>query len=217
MTSDFNFSQHRNFSTLIFWLWFFRLQLLKFRFWFSSSMIIQYGYYYGSFNTLILLLRLLTWWSLWTLRKYLNIFWLWKCLDFGTSTFEISFGIFFFNDHSWVLLYYGSFNTLILLLLLLTRWSLWTLRKYLNIFWLWKCLDFGTSTFKISFWIFFFNDHSIWVLLRIIQYIDNYCCGCWLGDPSGHFENICTFSDILKMFWFWDFNFWNFILDFLLQ
>ena len=116
-----------------FWLWFFRLQLLKFRFWFSSSMIIQYGYYYGSFNTLILLLRLLTWWSLWTLRKYLNIFWLWKCLDFGTSTFEISFGIFFFNDHSWVLLYYGSFNTLILLLLLLTRWSLWTLRKCLKI------------------------------------------------------------------------------------
>ena len=90
-----------NFPTLIFWLWFFRLQLFKFRFWFSSSMIIQYGYYYGSFNTLmILLLRLLTWWSLWTLRKYLNIFWLWKCFDFGTATLEISFRNVFFNDHS---------------------------------------------------------------------------------------------------------------------
>ena len=43
-----------------------------------------------------------------------------------------------------------------------------------------------------------------------------YCCGCWLGDPSGHLENIWTFSDF-ENFGFWDFNFWNFILDFLLQ
>ena len=81
---------------------------MKFDFWFSSSMIIQY---YGSFNTFILLLLLLPQWSLWT-----GNFWIF--FDFGnfglcrfgffrTSTFEILFSIFFFNDHSilWVIQY----------------------------------------------------------------------------------------------------------------
>ena len=65
-----------------------------------------------------------------------------------------------------------------------------------------------SSSMIIQYWYYRTMDHSIhWY----------YCCCCWLGVPSGHFENICTFSDILKMSWFWDFNFWNFIFDFLLQ
>ena len=72
----------------------FELQLLKFHFGFSSSMIIQYGYYYGSFNTLILLL-LLTLWFLWTLRKFRKILWLVK---------------FYFQFSSMVIQYYGSFD-----------------------------------------------------------------------------------------------------------
>ena len=66
--------------------------------------------------------------DLWTLRKFWKIIWHWKFFDFLTSTFEISFFIFFFDDHSiWVLLW------IIQLLLLLTQWSLWTLIIFLNI------------------------------------------------------------------------------------
>ena len=123
--------------------------------------------------------------------------------------------------------YYGSFNTLILLLLLLTRWSLWTLRKYLNIFWLWKCFDFGTSTFEILFWIFFFNDHSIWVLLWIIWYIDTTAryystIDTWVDplhdtwvDPLHKLEwTHCTYLSRLTAQYL---NFEKFIFSFLLQ
>ena len=110
--------------------------LFKFHFRISSSMFIQYN---ESFNKCILF-KLLTRWSVWTLRKCSNIFFNLQFFWFSDFNF-LTFLLFYFfkfyfrisssiiNDQS-----NGSFNTCILLLLLLTRWSISILRKCSMIF-----------------------------------------------------------------------------------
>ena len=41
-----------------------------------------------------------------------------------------------------------------------------------------------------------------------------YCCNSELGDSSRHLKSIQKFLDF-QMFWIFNFNFWNFISDFL--
>ena len=179
MTLDFNFSQLRNFSTLIFWLWFFRLQLLNFVF----DFLLQW-----SFNT--------TMGHSIHSRKLLDFgffrlwyFWLWY-FDFDFSDFNFWNFVFDF-------LLQWSFNTTICHSIhSRRRLSFWTRFWTLDfsdfdifdfdiltlIFW---TLIFQTSTLEISFLIFFFNDHSIWVLLWIIQYIDT-------AAAAAAADNTCT-------------------------
>ena len=116
--------------------------------------------FYGSFNTLILLL-LLPRLSLWTLRTFLNFF------DFENL----------FN-------FFSNFNFWNFIFDFLLQWSFNTMGHSIHSYYcccccclgdpsghvknVWTFFDFESFSnfnFLISFWIFFFNDHSIlWVI-----------------------------------------------------
>ena len=96
----------------------------------------------------------------------------------------------------------------------------------LNIFQLRNCstLKFLTSMFINDQWPSIFIQFAFAFLLQwsfnmgttMDHSMHWYYCYCCLGDPSGHIEISWTFSDF-EIFDFSDFNFWNFIMEFLLQ
>ena len=132
-----------------------------------------------------------------TLRKFSNIFWLWKFSDFGTSTFEILFLIFFFDDHSIRVLLMDHSTTAAADSVDHFFHSIFYLCHFQSYFPLFS-ICFLTSTFEILFPIFFFNDHSI---LWVIQYI------LLLLLTRGSIWTLRKFSNIC---WLWKFvDFWT--------
>ena len=170
-----------------------------------------------------LLLLMLTRWSVWTLREFFRIFFdldfFWYS-DLNFSTWEISNLIFDFHIQ-W------SFNAVghsihALLLILLTRWSVWTLKTFFEFFLTYnfylsfrlKLFFFGNIIFDFLLqWSFNAMDHSIHAY---------YCYWCWLGDPFGHLQLLQLdklwfrfFQLVIFIINF--FNSWSFILLSLIQ
>ena len=95
----------------------------------------------------------LTFSSLWLFGLWLPFLW--------TSNYVNSSSIFFFDDHSIVLLFIQYIGLLLAGVLVSVRG--FTLRlSWLWFFWLWF---FRTSNYEISFLVLFFNDHSIVMLI----------------------------------------------------
>ena len=110
----------------IFWLWNL-IWFSDFNFWnFILDFLLQWWYIHS-----------IHWCCCWLgdvsghLEHFWNFFRHWKFFDFRTSTFEI-FILDFLLQWSFNTMVH-SFNTFILLLLL-TRWCLWTLRNFLKFF-----------------------------------------------------------------------------------
>ena len=127
-----------------------------------------------------------------TLRKFSNIFWLWKFSDFifdfhlQWSFNQWSVTQWSFNDYSMIT--QRSFNDHF-------QFSIFNFSTHRNlsyIFWLWKFSDFSLD-FLLQ-WSF-----NLWFIWYYCCCCCCFCC-CWLGDPYGHLRILLIFDSRFSIF-----------------